>query len=548
MGKQNQKTDGSRSYADFQEHIGALDSAGLLYRIDEKVNKDTELHPLVRWQFRGGIPEKERKAFLFNNVVDSNGRKFEMPVVVGALAGNKEIYSIGMNVPIENISTAWRNAIANPIQSMEVKNARCQEIVFQGKDNYGEGNGLDAFPVPISTPGFDSSPYITAGNFITKDPENGIQNMGIYRGGLKSPTRMVVRMSTRSGGAGGYLHWMKYKSKGIKMPCAIVLGCPPIIAYLGPQKMPSDIDELSVAGALAGEGIQVVRCKTVDLLVPADSEIVIEGLIDTEFLEPEAPFGESHGHVALEDFNMIFKVTAITRKQDAVFTSIISQVTPSESSVMKKVAYEPMYLNHLQKTIGVKGVKKVVMHEPLTNIRRIIFIIFERDVPRTEVFRAMQGAAMLRADTGKYVIGISEDIDPDNADAVFWSMAYRANPSEDIVILPHRDRGHGPKSEILVEDSTMLIDATLKGDMPPLALPKREYMENAKQLWEKIGLPTISAEPPWYGYSMGDWSETWDEMARRATDGDYLINGQLTDQKKRSGVQPNSPVRDQDGK
>tara|TARA_S200000501_G_scaffold148731_1_gene140316 strand:+ start:16557 stop:18209 length:1653 start_codon:yes stop_codon:yes gene_type:complete len=531
------------SCKDLQQHIIALEEAGLLHRINEAVNKDTELHALVRWQFRGGIAEKDRKAFYFSNVVDSKGRHFDMPVVVGALAANSDIYRIGMDVPLEDIGHAWQEAIANPIPPKEVKNAACQELILEGHDIDGEGKGLDSLPVPISTPGFDSAPYLTAANFITRDPDNGIQNMGTYRGGLKSPTRMVVRMSTRNSGAGGYPHWEKYKERGQKMPCAVVLGCPPKIAYLGPQKMPRDIDELTVAGALAGKPIAVVRCKTIDLMVPADAEIIIEGLIDTEYLEPEAPFGESHGHIALEDYNMIFEVTAITRKKNAVLASIISQVTPSESSVIKKAAYEPMYLGHLQKTLGVKGVKKVSLHEPLTNIRRIIFIVFEPNTPRTEIFRAMQGAAMLRADTGKFVIAISDDINPENADAVFWSLAYRSNPAEDVEILAHRDRGHGPKSKTKTEDSTMLIDATLKGQMPPLALPKQQYMEDARVLWEKLGLPSLNPEAPWHGYSMGDWSEDWDKIAQRAAQGDYLINGLRSAQMKQKNIKPNTPVR-----
>ena len=89
---------------------------------------------------------------------------------------------------------------------------------------------------------------------------------------------------------------------------------------------------------------------SIDLEVPADAEIVIEGLIDTAVLEPEAPFGESNGYVALEAFNMPMRVTAITHKRSPVFTSIISQVTPSESSVVKKVAYEPLFLSHLRDT------------------------------------------------------------------------------------------------------------------------------------------------------------------------------------------------------
>src|SRR4029077_9209977 len=117
----------------------------------------------------------------------------------------------------------------------------------------------------------------------------------------------------------------------------------------------SDQDEMAVAGGLAGAPIRIVKAVSVNLAVPADAEIVIEGLIDPELLEPEGPFGESHGHVALEDFNMSMRVTAITHKRAPVFVSIVSQVTPSESSVIKKVAYEPLFLAHLRDQLDVRG-------------------------------------------------------------------------------------------------------------------------------------------------------------------------------------------------
>ena len=116
----------------------------------------------------------------------------------------------------------------------------------------------------------------------------------------------------------------------------------------------------------------------VDLTVPAESEIVIEGLIDTEWLEPEAPFGESHGHVALEEFNMPMRVTAITHRKNPVIPSYISQVAPSESSVIKRVAYEPLFTAHLRNTLGIKGVKKVALHEPLTGLLRVTVITMEK--------------------------------------------------------------------------------------------------------------------------------------------------------------------------
>ena len=148
---------------------------------------------------------------------------------------------------------------------------------------------------------------------------------------------------------------------------------------------------------------------------------MVEGLIDPELLEPEGPFGESHGHVALEDYNMSMQVTAITRKRAPVYVSVLSEVTPSESSVMKRVAYEPRFLAHLRDQLSIKGIMRVVMHEPLSNLRKIIFLQFRPGAPRTEVWRALHGAASLQADCGKYVIAVSEDIDPENADAVFWS-------------------------------------------------------------------------------------------------------------------------------
>ena len=532
-------------YPDLQDHLAALEESGLLLRIDQPVNKDTELHPLVRWQYRGGIPDGGRKAFLFTNVHDSRGRKYDMPVVVGALAANREVYRTGIGVPLEDIGPHWAQAVNNPIDPVPVTNAPCQEIVLEGDDLIGEEKGLDALPVPISTPGFDSAPYLTAGLFVTVDPETGVQNMGTYRGGLKASNRMAVRMSAREGGAGGYLHWEKYRARGEKMPCAVVLGCPPAVAYTGPQKIRRDVDELTIAGALAGAPIQIVKCRTSDLMVPADSEIIIEGFVDTEYLEPEAPFGESHGHISLEDFNMIFEVSAITRKKDAVLSSIISQVTPSESSVIKRVAYEPMFLAHLRDQLGIKGVKRVFLHEPLTNIRRVIFLQMEPGTPRTEVWRALYGATSLRADCGKYVIAVNEDIDPDNGDAVFWSLGYRADPDKDVEILRHRDAGHGPKGKdgTRPEDSTLLIDATLKREMPPLALPKREYMERAKELWEELDLPPLNPESPWHGYSLGDWTDEWDQLAERAAQGEYLENGKRSAQRRRAGLKPNTHVR-----
>src|SRR5687767_9447493 len=148
----------TRAYADLQEHLDTLREQGLLLTIDRPVDKDAEIHPLVRWQYVGGIEEHERKAFLFTNVVDGKGRRYAFPVVVGALAGNRRIYCLGMNASPEEVQPRWERALANPIPPRVVETAACQEVVITGDALEGEGNGLDALPIPVSTPGFDGAP------------------------------------------------------------------------------------------------------------------------------------------------------------------------------------------------------------------------------------------------------------------------------------------------------------------------------------------------------------------------------------------------------
>jgi 4-hydroxy-3-polyprenylbenzoate decarboxylase len=533
---------------DFQSHLAALEAQGLLVRVDRPINKDTELHPLVRWQFQGGLAEHQRRAFLFTNVIDSSGRRYDIPVAVGALAASPPIYAVGMGRAVEEIEAAWVRAIANPIPPVLVAAPSCQAVVIKGEELRLAGNGLARLPVPISTPGFDAAPYLTATLCVTRDPDTGIQNMGTYRAALKATDRLGVRMSSRIGGAGGYLHWKKHNRRGEPMPCAIVVGCAPVAMFTGGMKLAVDLDEMAVAGALAGAPLRMAKALTVDLHVPADAEIVIEGLIDPDLLEPEGPFGESHGHVALEDFNMSMRVTAITHRPSPVFASIISQVTPSESSVLKKVAMEPLFLTHLRQQLAVKGVRRVVMHEPLSNLRKVIFVQFAHGTPRSEIWRGLHGAATLLADCGKICIALSEDIDPTNTDAVFWSLAYRSNPIEDVHVAPHRSAGHGPKSAPREEDSGLLIDATLKHPAPPLALPAREFMERARAIWQELELPALSPQPPWHGYSLGDWSRSWDVYAERAVAGKWQQSGEETFARRRAGLIPETPVREVEGK
>jgi 4-hydroxy-3-polyprenylbenzoate decarboxylase len=180
-------------------------------------------------------------------------------------------------------------------------------------------------------------------------------------------------------------------------------------------------------------------------------------------------------------------------------------------------------------------------------MRKVLLLVMERDMPTTEIWRALYGAAILHRAAGKYVIAVNDDIDPENADAILWAMSYRANPNLDFHILPHRDQGHGPRSKRNGgEDASVLIDATLKENFPPISLPKREYMERAKVIWEELGLPKLKPESPWFGYSLGEWSDDADEAAKRATRGDYFQTGAMLEKRRRKDVRMNTEVRNVD--
>ena len=136
---------------------------------------------------------------------------------------------------------------------------------------------------------------------------------------------------------------------------------------------------------------------------------------------------------------------------------------------------------------------------------------------------------------------MNEDIDVDNADALLWAMSYRTNPSEDMQTLPHRGQGHGPKREHDgEEDSSVLIEATMKSPMPPLALPGKEYMERAKKILDARGLPQLNIQMPWHGYSLGAWHQIWDDAGRRAAAGDSLDNGRISTEKAQEKLKPES--------
>src|SRR5207245_2179728 len=297
---------------------------------------------------------------------------------------------------------------------------------IHGPDEVGrEGFGMDEFPVPISTPGYDPAPFVTSGHWVTKDLETGVRNVGNYRGHVKAPNRLGLQLfPTQHEG----IHWLKRRERGQDLEAAIVIGAPPTVAMTAVAKLPYGVDEYAVAGALSGEPIELVRCETVDLEVPAHAEIVIEGKIPTRYL--------------------------------------------------------PMMVIRLKKRSPAQP------------------------------SQALLAAAALEPTYGKILIAVDEDIDPYDLDAVMWACSTRMQPHLDVTIIRNRasmlDPSAAPpdaprEQQFFPEPrgaSAMLIDATRKWDYPPISLPKEEFMERARRIWEDERLPALSPKTPWFGYPL----------------------------------------------
>lgn len=516
-------------YKDLREYMQALEEKGKLFRIKRPVVQETELMPVVRWQFRG-LKEEDRRAFLFENVISVKGKKYDIPVLVACYAASRQVYAIGMQCEPNQIMEKWTQAQLNPIPPVLVEEGPVHEEIHTGEKLLEHG-GLEEFPIPVSTPGFDNAPYFTSACWVTKDPETGIPNVGVYRGMVKSPTRVGVSSTELKHLA---VHRRKWREKGRGMEAALVVGVPPSLAYCAVSALPFGTDEFAVAGGIAGEPLQLVKCKTVDLEVPATAEIVIEGTIDTEWLEREGPFGEYTGYIGREKMAPFFEVKCITHRRKPIYNAFISQFPPSESSKLRQIACDAVYYKYLKYDCNIPSVLDVAFHESSGSWQYCV-IQMKKTHP-SQPRQALNGVATLDPHIAKIAIVVDEDIDPRDPDSINWALSFRMQPARDIQIIHGRIVGLDP-SGAPQEDpngryplpnggSAILIDATRKFPYPPVALPKKEYMERAKQIWEEEGLPTLAPKVPWYGYELGYWSEEDREEAELALRGEHYATGE----------------------
>src|SRR3990172_1909672 len=449
------------------------------------------------------------------------------------MAGSTDIYALGMQCRPDQIWEKWEQAQLNPIKPVVVGAGPVQEEVHVGDGLLAHG-GLEEFPIPISTPGYDNAPYLTAPYWVTKDPETGQYNIGTYRGQVKAPLRTGVAPHTPD--AGLVTHLKKAKAMGKPLEAALVMGSAPNIAYVSVARLPENVDEYGVAGGIAGAGVEVVRCQTVDLVVPAHAEIVMEGLIPTDCLEPEAPFGEAPGYMGRKMLTTFFEIQRIMHRKNPIYQGFLSQFPPSESSKIRGVSWEYIIQKYLNHDCDIPQVTEVALHEP-TGSSGLCVIQMKKTSPEqsTRVIEAMQkrGPHLV-----KICIVVDYDINPRDPDMVNWATG-RMMPHRDariveapIMLLDYSaappEEGHRrePTFTNPPKSSAILIDATMKWPFPPVSLPKKEYMERGLELWAQAGLPKPVLRDPWWGYNLGWWTEEDEEEAGLAGRGGYYKTGE----------------------
>lgn len=471
---------------DMRSWLQYLEIHGMLQRVVEEVDRDWEIAAFCREYFVN-YPKHNRKALLFERV-----RGFDMPVAIGVIGGSKSIYAALLGIPeenmTENVAKKWAAAINNRISTTLVKEGPVKENIVLGPNI-----DLFNFPHVMWTREHDPGYFLTAPCVISRHPKTGERNVGCYRCQIKGKDYSGISM------AGKFRHICDHidatNELNEPLPIAIVIGADPTIPLVAVSSVPKGVDELEVAGSIKGEPIEMVKCETIDLEVPATAEIVIEAEIPPNYTEEEGPFGEYVGYMGPSGMAPIFKVKAITHRNKPIYHAYFSQMPPSESSLLRAYGRESNIYAHLKDTLQLP-VCDVHLTEA-GGAAAYIIISVEKLYPG-QFWQLIWGAWSFDPSLGKFTVVVDKDIDIRDPFAVEWAKSYRVRPNTDVYIIdntvpvatdtalapPGLPQDH-PKLSI---SSKLVIDATKKWEYPPVALPPRDDLKKIRRLWSKYGL------------------------------------------------------------
>jgi 2,5-furandicarboxylate decarboxylase 1 len=356
----------------------------------------------------------------FPILIFENVQGHDMPIVCNVVAGRRALAK-ALQVPETALSDVYADRLKQVVEPVEVSEPPFREVVWSGADA-----DLSKLPIPTYFPG-DAGPYLTAGMLVAKHPETGVETEGYHRLQVKGPQRLGVSLHSRRR---MFDYLRLYEERGMNMPAAICLGLHPIVSMGSLSYPPPEISKFQVIGGLFAAPMQVARCTSIDLLVPAWSEIVIEGEILAGVREPEGPFGEFTGYFSARSTENVFQVKAICRRHDAWFQSIASGRAGDHLTTLG-VLREVEVRNALRKTIP--GVKDV--HLPLSGCSAFTAFVSLRQTRPGEAKHAI--AIALGVDHYlKFVVVVDDDVDVFDESDVLWALATRVQADRDLVVIP----------------------------------------------------------------------------------------------------------------
>ncbi len=433
------------AFKDLREFIGLLEEKGQLARISADVDPVLEIGEIADRAVKAGGP-----ALLFENAVDrTSGRSYGMPVAINLMGSfNRMAWALGVDAE----TGTWKDldAVARRIMEIipldapssmrakldvlmnlkdlagsgakEVKKGPVQQVVLRGQD-------VDLTKLPVlKTWPQDGGPFITLPLVVTKDPDKGRLNLGMYRMQVFDERTTGMHIHVHHDGAKNLRAW---KASGHeRMPCAVALGGDPATIFAATAPVPPIIDEYLFSGILRGESVEVVRCVTNDLLVPAHAEVVLEGYVSTDELRWEGPFGDHTGYYSLADYFPTFTVEAITMREDAIYPTTIVGPPPMEDCFMGK-ATERLFLPAVRAIMP-----EIVDYDlPLEGVFHNCAIFSIRKEFPGHAFRVMNFAwSVGQMMFTKFVIVVDEDVDPHDYSQVAWRCFNNVDPDRDILI------------------------------------------------------------------------------------------------------------------
>ena len=460
-----------------RDFLTALEKKGLLRRIARPVDRLWEPAALAKWMYQG-LPAERRFGMFFENVAGS-----DIPVVTAALGANPAAYATALGVEVDGINDALVSACRSPIPPKVVASGVCQEVVVTGK-----AVRLSRLPIPVWTPGKDVGPYITTIT-VTRDHDTGIQNMGVYRTMVRDEASVVSNLAP---GRQGYVNTLTWTDRNKVAPIAWVIAAPPAVHLATVANLPYGADEIDFAGGMMGEPVPMVKCRTVDLLVPADAEIVIEGEIHPGETDMEGPFGEFAGYMGPVDRRPVVRITAITHRRNPIYYGYTSQMPPSESTTIQSLTNAGVLLKTLRHDLGEHTVSDVFIDLTFGGLLAHAIVAMKPGYP---AHSKKVGRLLAAMSPIKRVTVVDDDIDIRDHTHVEWAMNSRYNPARDTDLIDdvyfpiNMDPSVRSRTSQSTMGSKVVCDATLKIDAGTFSLPPRDIMMKALDLWKEIGLP-----------------------------------------------------------